>query len=105
MIYGLWNGGTGYASSDLVNDLERFCSIGEAKNSLYERERNGGFFLQFFPYVNRGHVVCATPCVEKDSSLWIWGAADTIDGTVLVPEYPDRIISFGPRGGVRVEGG
>jgi hypothetical protein len=102
MIYAMWFGGTGYAHGDLVEDLESFPSLAAAKAALVERRDRGYGFMQDFEFVNQKPVSCYCPCVEDDSSMWVWLAADEDDGKVYVPEYPDRVIEFGPRGGVVV---
>jgi hypothetical protein len=103
MIWALWNGGSGYGPSDLVSDLESFASLEDARQALRSRRDYGYGFRQSFEFVNRDPESVFTPCVEDDSSMWVWFGADVVDGVTYVPEYPDRVVSFGPRGGVRVE--
>jgi len=102
MIYALWFGGVGYAPGDMVEDLESFPSLAAAKAALSERYARGYSFRQDFEFVNREPESVYCPCVEDDSRMWVWLAADEVDGVTYVPEYPDRIIEFGPRGGVNV---
>ncbi len=93
-VYGLWHGGASYAPSGLEH-LERFGSIAEAKRELGEREGSRG--PHHFDFVNREPEATETPCVEG-SSMWLFFA---------LPEgpdpYPDRILTIGPREGVRME--
>lgn len=102
-VYALWHGGAGYSPSDM-DDLESFASIEAAKDALHSRMRNGYWQRQDFPFVNREPASVFTPCVEGDpaedggSSMWIY----FYNPTEVGDPYPDRIIEFGPRGGVKV---
>lgn len=102
MIYALWFGGSGYAPGDMVQDLESFPSLAAAKAALVNRERYGCSFRQGFQFVNREAEQYLCPCVEGGSSMWVWRGADEVDGITYVPDYPDNVVEFGPRGGVRV---
>jgi len=104
-IYGIWNGGTGYGPSDLTDDLERFDGVNAARHALRDRRDNGYGFRQDFDFVNRDAESVYCPCVENDTSLWLWlKAVELDDGTLLVPEYPDLIVDFREDGtGPRVE--
>ena len=81
-----WHGGSSYATFDVHNpkDAENFDSIKDALNSFYARARSDPYY----------------PCVdvrEPDDGgpeAWLFMGAN-----VIGHEYPDRIISFGPRGG------
>jgi hypothetical protein len=81
----LWHGGSSYAVFDVNNpdDVERFPSISAAMNEFSSRLSD--------PYF---------PCVYADTpemggpSAWCFYGDD-------VGDYPDFIISCGPRGGVR----
>lgn len=105
MIYALWFGGSGYSAGDMVEDLESFPSLAAAKAALSERRDRGYTFRQDFEFVNREAESVYCPCVEDDSRMWCWRAADIIDGVTYVPDYPDYVIEFGPRGGVNVTTG
>lgn len=102
MIYALWFGGSGYAPGDMVRDLESFPSLAAAKAALIDRERNGYSFRQNFEFVNKDPESVLCPCVDEGSSMWVWRGADEVDGITYVPDYPDNVVEFGPRGGVRV---
>jgi len=102
MVYGIWNGGCGYAPSDRERDLEQFESVTAARHVLRERRDNGYGWKQHFEFVNREAEAYHCPCVEDDSSIHLFLAADEVDGAVYVGDYPDLIIEFGPRGGVVV---
>jgi len=101
-IYGIWNGGSGYSPSDLTTDLERFGSVTAARHALRSRRDHGYLWRQDFDFVNREAEAVHTPCVEDDSTIWLFLGGDEDDGIVYVPEYPDLIVEFGPRDGVRV---
>ena len=86
--YMLWHGGSSYAVFDQFNrsDIEEFDSIADAIRSFRAR-------ADFDPYY---------PCVSEDApeeggpEAWL-----CFDDPYQVPDlYPDRILSFGPRGGV-----
>ena len=102
-IFVVWNGGSGYGPSDRVDDLEVHYSISAAASALIQRRRYGYSQKQHFPFVNRDSEYVFTPCVEDDSSMWCWFTArdGNNDGELHVPDYPDFILEFGPRGGVR----
>lgn len=105
-VYGVWRGGLNYGASDVETDLETFASLADAIAAMRSRERSGHHFRQSFAFVNRPPEDVYCPCVGRDSSLWIWRGAhdsDNVDHSTRVPDYPDCIISFGPRGGIRVE--
>lgn len=81
---GLWYGGSSYAAPDPDRDLEHFESIKEAASTFAAR-------ADFDPFY---------PCVDEETAeLHVY----------LGREYhesgPDRIVRFGPRGGVRIERG
>jgi hypothetical protein len=103
-VYGLWYGGSGYSHGDLTTDLERFHSIAAACEALSDRYNSNGHRKVEFDFANRDTEYVYCPCVERESSIWLWTGAnlDLDTGAIFVPEYPDRIIEFGPRGGVRV---
>ena len=82
-VYGLWYGGNCYAVPSIYNrdDIEVFESIQLAKDTLVERRENWGH--------------PKTPCVSSESEIQLF-----YNDPYGVQESPDRIISFGPRGGV-----
>ena len=100
----MWYGGSGYGPSDPVEHLEEFDSIAAAKSALWSRRDYGYSYLQEFNYVNRENERVYCPCVEDDSTMWLYFAADTdpYTGDVYVTDNgPDRILFFGARGAVR----
>jgi hypothetical protein len=104
-VYALWHGGSSYGWGD-ENDLERFDSIKAAGEALLARERNGGYYMHDFDYVNREPDAVMTPVVE-DSRMHVYLALDQDDDGrfLLHGNGPDRILSIGPRGGLRIENG
>lgn len=104
--YGLWSGGSGYGHSDPVQDVECFSAIDAARSALHDRRTLGYSFRQLFVYANRDDEMVHTPCVETDSEIWLFHADNAFDyegDIALTDVYPDRIVKFGPRGGVVVE--
>jgi len=103
-VYGLWYGGCGYGHGDPISDLEQFTTIAAAREALADRYNSNGLRKVEFDFINRDTEYVYCPCVERESSIWLWLGAnlDLDTGNVFVPEYPDRIIEFGPRGGVVV---
>ena len=85
-VYGIWYGGSSYVVPSIYNedDIEEFDSLEDAKGTLYSRHNGCGGY---------------TPCVTDESEIHLWRENPYETGQ----EYPDKIISFGPRGGIRVE--
>ena len=82
-VWGMWHGGSSYAVGSVDEDTEEFSSLQAAKDALYDREK------RFDPYY---------PCVE-DSEMQVFFS----DPRGNSDPYPDRILTIGPRGGVRAE--
>lgn len=79
----LWHGGASWSPPEIPRDLEPFDSMREAKDAFWRR----GDFDPFFP------------CVGSDAYAYIF----LYDPTEVADPYPDRIIRYGPRGGVVLE--
>ena len=83
--WGLWYGGNSYVSPTF-EDMEEFNSIQHAKNVVegrYEGDDGSGM---------------RTPAVDDSSEMHLYlTAPDKLNDT-----YPDKIIKFGPRGGIIV---
>ena len=78
--YGLWYGGSSYSVPRIHEDLESFKSLKQAMLVLYRR------------YVNTNNY---TPAVDSETcEIAIYFDKDNLD-------YPDRIIDFGPKMGIR----
>lgn len=99
MIYATWYGGASYAQSEVPADVESFRSLSHAQDALLERRKYGYGLRQHFEFVNRPAESDLCPCVDESSELWVYFA----DPSESHDPYPDRIIKFGPRGGIRVE--
>jgi hypothetical protein len=97
-VFAQWYGGCSYVWGD-DDDIERFDSIAAAKVALDNRHSLGYSFRQHFEFVNREPESSFCPVVGEDSELWLFFADPTGDGD----KYPDRIVKFGPRGGVITE--
>lgn len=87
-VYMFWYGGPGYGVGTLEDDLEQFDSLAELRHTFARRWRD--------PYY---------PCVSNDTPEYGGpeGYVYLYDPRGMADPYPDRLISFGPRGGVRVE--
>lgn len=96
-VYGLWHGGTSYSSPE-NSDLEMFDSIGAAKSEFQTRYLSGRY--NHFRYADGRTNRLDTPAVDETSEMWIFLAdpRESSDGDW----YPDRTITIGARGGVRV---
>jgi hypothetical protein len=78
----LWYGGTSYAAPDPDRDLEHYRSIAAARDVFQCRyDGDGG----------------RTPLVSDESAMHIY------IGTDYHENGPDLVLTFGPRGGVRVD--
>ncbi len=98
-VYGLWYGGPNYTGSSYKH-LEVFDSIEDLKTEFYDR-----FYLStgYFQYdaVNEDNPsgCTGTPCVSKEQEIWVWFEKPEDNGDL----YPDKILSFGPKMGIRLE--
>jgi hypothetical protein len=98
-VYAHWYGGGSYEFGDLDQNLESFRSLVAAGQAFRDRREDGYSWKQSFAFVNRPAESDLTPCVDLESEMWIYFA----DPTGNIDPYPDRIIKFGPRGGIRIE--
>lgn len=100
IVYGLWFGGGGsWAHPELPRDLEMFDSIAEAREQFLARKEIGAHFPMPFKFVTRPPADGCTPTVGDDSQMQLFFR----DPTDERDPYPDRLMTFGPRGGVVVE--
>jgi hypothetical protein len=86
-----WHGGSSYAVFDphSADDAEVFNSINAAKRA-------------FSAHTNDRYYPCVDTCDQEHggASAWLFfGDSHPVTGQ----EYPDRVMSFGPRGGIKVE--
>ena len=85
-VYALWHGGSSYAVGSIPEDVEVFDSLREAR-SIFQRRHDSGSW---------DGTPLSTPCVDDSSTMWIF-FADPSDSN---DPYPDRVFSFGLRGGI-----
>lgn len=86
-VWMLWHGGASYAAPDQFNqeDCEEFASLKEAREEFASRPGSS-----YCP-------ACDTvPPEAGGPSAWLCFADPFEHGDI----YPDRVLSFGPRGGV-----
>ncbi len=87
-VYMLWNGGSGYSPSDQFNkrDIEVFPSIGAAIAEFRERPHD--------PHYPGAYAI---PHEDGGPEAWL-----CFDNPYQNPDLqPDRVLSFGKRGGVK----
>jgi len=87
-VYMLWNGGSSYAGFDNYNraDIEQFDSMQDAIRSFRAR-------ADYDPYYP-----CVSEEIPEDGGPEAWLC---FNDPYQIPDlYPDRLLSFGPRGGV-----
>jgi hypothetical protein len=85
----LWHGGASYACGYIPEDLEHFDSLRAAKDSF---DRRADSWATYYPCVER------EPSEEGGQSAWIF----FYEPTENCDAYPDRILEYGPRGGLLV---
>ncbi|MFI9559127.1 hypothetical protein [Nonomuraea endophytica] len=94
-VYGLWFGGASYSDPD-DSDLEEFASITDAREKLLDRYWHGYWQRSRFNFVERTPTDMLTPSVTQSSEMLLYRSRDSLDS-------PDWRLSFGPRGGARLE--
>lgn len=99
MIFALWHGGANYAGSRIPRDVEIFSSLKAAGDALQSRAFRGFYWSQDFTFADGRKESNLTPCADAGAEMHVF-LADPRDSD---DPYPDRIITLGPRGGVRVE--
>lgn len=99
---------SGYSAPSVFEHGECFRTLTDAADALSDRYRNGDRWQCHVPLVFGEPYSAYFPCVGDDAELWLYriprgmsahDAAEQIerDG------YPDRIVKFGPRQGIRIE--
>lgn len=83
-VWVTWHGGPSYSVPEIPRDVETFASLADAKDMHWRRQDGDPYY----------------PCVTE-SETWVYFYDPT--GDDVRDPYPDRIITMGPRGGVRVE--
>jgi len=91
-VWMMWHGGESYAPPDQFNreDCEEFASLKEAREDFASRPGDS-----YYPACG------AVPPEAGGPSAWICFADPFENGDLC----PDRVLSFGPRGGLRMERG
>jgi hypothetical protein len=91
-VWMLWHGGASYSAPDTFNrrDCEAFASLRGAREDFARRPGDS-----YYPGCE------AVPVEAGGPSAWIFFSDPFNSGDA----YPDRVLSFGPRGGVRMENG
>ena len=82
-VWGMFHGGGNYAHPYVREDTEHFDSLAKAKEEFLYRCR---YDLRY-------------PCTGNDATMTIWYR----DPREERDPYPDRLLSFGPREGLRDE--
>jgi len=90
-VWMLWHGGAGYARGYIDDDTEAFDSLKAAKHSFDSRADN---WNTYYPCVDR------IPAEDGGPSAWIFFADPS--EYMGSDAYPDRILEYGPRGGLHV---
>ena len=101
-VFALCHGGSSYSVGGLES-LEKFDSLADAKEEFYRRYEWGSGDFQYVDeteYITSGPI--GTPCVSESASMWVF-LGDIEDIGRNGDLYPDRVISFGPKLGVRIE--
>lgn len=105
---GLWHGGASYAEP-CADDAEWFDSIRQAANAVWFRQTSGAYVRATFRYVFRETELVYVPNAHDDNSggLTLYRvpsdmSTDAIREMIERDGYPDRLIEFGPRGGIVV---
>lgn len=89
----LWHGGSSYAHGYVADDTEEFDSLKDAIRSFDARADSSN---TYYPCVER------TPEDEGGQSAWIFLYDPNDESNGPGDPYPDRILEYGPRGGLRV---
>lgn len=83
----------------LPDDLETFPSLRAASEALGDRARFGHWSTQTFTYADGRTEHSLTPCADEGPEMVVY-LRDPRDER---DPYPDRVITIGPRGGLRIE--
>lgn len=93
-VWMLWHGGASYAPGDVETDLEEFSTLGAAADSFAGRASS---LETFYPCVSEEEPDDGGP----EAWLFLTDPRPPA-GEPTGDAYPDRIMAFGPRGGVRI---
>jgi hypothetical protein len=92
-VWMLWHGGASYAAGDIMEDIEEFDSLRAAARNFDNRADS---WNTYYPCVER------EPQEEGGQSAWIFFHDPRDESNGPGDPYPDRILEYGPRGGVRI---
>jgi hypothetical protein len=90
-VWMLWHGGASYAHGSIEENIEEFDSIKQAVDSF---DRRADIWNTYYPCVSR------EPAENGGQSAWLFFYDPRIEGAG--DPYPDRVIEYGPRGGLHV---
>jgi hypothetical protein len=96
-VFGLWHGGASYVTGDPSKYVELFESIDHARQALRDRREEGHWRHCLFQYADGRVERNLCPSVDQTSEIRIYMRDPRLEDTY---SEPDRIIRFGPRGGV-----
>jgi len=105
MIYALWHGGASYSQGSVhawpgePSRVETFASIRAAGAALLSRARRGYWERQTFTYADGRTDATLCPVANEGPSMTLWWT----DPRESDDPYPDRLLTIGPRGGLRQE--
>lgn len=99
MLYALWHGGNGFSRGDLERDLETFPNRAALKAAFLSRRENGSWQPQDVHYADGRTESVIMPDVSDDAEAHVFLS----DPRGSDDPYPDFIVSFGPRGGVKID--
>lgn len=100
---GMWHGGPSYSHGEWT-DAEWFDTLADAGDAIRQRERGRD---ALFRYAVRVDQRTDTPCAHSEWSggIYLYRITDDVTAddveSIVTGGYPDRLVEFGPRGGVR----
>lgn len=100
-IFAVWHGGASYAEPMIPDHVETFSSLQAARDEFESRCDRWATFH----YADGRTDETETPCVSRDipeqggpeMTVWLYDPRESDD------PYPDRLIHFGPKGGILTE--
>lgn len=93
-VWMLWHGGASYAAGTVADDIEEFDSLKDAKHSF---DRRADSWNTYYPMVER------EPEEEGGQSAYVFFYDPNDESNGPGDPYPDRILRYGPRGGLHCE--
>lgn len=92
-VWMLWHGGVNYSHGYIADDTEAFESLAEAKRVFDSRADS---WNTYYPCVDR------IPAEDGGPSAWIFFYDPNAEENGPGDPYPDRVLEYGPRGGLRL---